>query len=247
MTSSTPLPQEQWFELSFVVDQHLERVALRSTSPNALDEITAEVERATKGYIPPNDDSIKSFSVISLERELISGTATSLLETLSRASGGIDDSSPRESQEAWKKLQGLAEKIDQQSRGFPSSLTYVEVGFVWDNGGSEDNAFEDGFCCVIASKTQEKLLHEFLESLEGWGNDECIWYDYYHVKNPSQAPQDGRMSFEDFRSWVSENEDFLPPFMAGLVDDVGRHEMIIQMDQTLAPPSVRSPRTSNRF
>lgn len=247
MNTILPPLQEQWFELSFVLGGQLDRVAIRSTSPNALSELGDSLDRATKGYTPPQSDSIKSFSVIQIQDEPITGSASDLLGTILHASGVEGDFSSPESEALWKKIQDLACIIDDTSDQPDAKIGTVEVGFVWDNGGADDNAFEDGFAFTQKSSEESEVLHGFLELLEKWGEEESLWYDYYYSTSPSLDPREGRMSFNDFKCWVEENKDDLPDFMVGLVDEISRHELVFEMDEVLAHPLALSVRGPKRF
>lgn len=232
MSSTSP----QWFELSFVMSNLRERVAIRSTLPDALTQISKTVELATKGYLPTGSGDPQFFSVIQIPEDPISGAASSLLETIAKETAIEDGFSSDASMSIWNRLCGLASDIDARAQSAPGPLRGVEVGFMWDNGGMDDNAFDDGFCAAPHSGQGPDPVLEFLDALEEWGKEECVWYDFRYDTSPSLDPLHGRMSLEQFKDWVEEIADGLPSFMPELVESLFRYEMEIRLDETLPPP-----------
>ena len=235
---NAPDPVEQWFELSFLTQGSLERVALRSVSPNAIHELGRAVDQAIRRFLDAAPGESHAISLISLASDMKSGSAGDLLNVIAEAiSLEFDDESEPEEEQAWDNLVALAERVDSVSSP-DLALVPVSVDFVWDNGGGDDNAFSDGFLCCQADPENLEAAYQFVEALKEWGENESHWYDFSYIVAPTLDPHEDRMNLEDFAAWMSESEGVMAQCLAPVIEAAESHELQVKMESSLAAPVV---------
>lgn len=238
---SSSQSSEQWFELTFLIDGKLDRVAFLSPSPSSQADIGRALDEAIQRFVDLAPGQSHGLSLLPLSSsDPVRGSAQELLQTLSSAvSWEEDGGSP-----VWDQLQALAQAIDSQAQNSASTDSLL-VEFVWDNGGGDDNPFGDGFVFAKDKEEQRTQAHAFVEALEQWGEGEGFWYDFTVSHGSSVDPHEGRMHVEDFIAWVEESPSPIAQAMAPLAQAIGSHHLSAQMDSSLA--AAQPSRSSLRF
>lgn len=235
------LPPSQWFELSFIDDEAIRRVAFQSLHSTTQEDFSSALDKAISSWCDTMPGHSHGMSMIPIPMSIGSmGPAATLLETISDAvCFELEEGGEGPSSQKWLKLLDYAAAIDRLQGNTP-----VHVNFVWDNGGGDDNLFGDGFDCAQETDEQVELVEGFLSLLNEWGEGEGNWYDFDPVINPSVDPIAHRMDFDEFEQWHKSSSSPMAAALTPVLQQMRSHQIESNLDISLknSKSSTRGPR-----
>ena len=150
------------YEFSFMHDDAIQKFVFQSNDPNI--EAVRKKVNACRGA-----SDLQQMQFIPVDG--ITGKATELMDSLTEALECYLEEGD-EASKAAKALRVRAETLDERAQA-AKRLMPLEIEFIWDNGGDDDNPFQDGF--LAASKDPEAT--QWMLDVGTWLDDNSFGYD----------------------------------------------------------------------
>lgn len=240
MSPSANLPQDLTVcEIAFVANEQRyqaqiplpkESIAILSGQVEAVEE---ELRQFNNGKV------IKGFSFLWAVSDAIDSSALELYETLySEVGYGAEDEEVDKEEEGmdWKGFKAAAQALDAEVSMSQDGHVPVQVEFVWDNGGDEDNLFGQGFVGLNGSPHLAEVKRH-LQSMEDVG----LVYEL-GFSDPS-LPSIGENQVQDLIDWCQGHPEL--PVLANFLRQAKSFDASAVLDEQL--PVADVPRRGPRF